>query len=1150
MEAVGSAAAILQLVQALGTTVVKVHQAYTEINCMQDLLHDFDTQLDGTRMIISILGDGIEKGSFGTSTQGWWRQSELERLLRSCHQSYQRLNDIFINIARQRSSAAALRAWGRMKFYEADISHLRLCINTCTDALQLPIILYKIHTSVHIQDVIPAETRVPDLLEEVVSRLASLETSMTHTKEDLVKRALQRSQAGQPSTSQATKLQDMIEGIENEISDIAASRLNNLSTASDNQIELRLAQIQSRLSQLQFDVGPKEEDVHPVPEPREGLETMEMENDTRTMLSAVDDLVGSVRDYTSTMDGMSTISKNTSKPPKKGKNVIRNLEPRIDEDIDLSLDLPPVQLPKEKQQGISEWVNHVDGDDEGSSDTSGSTLSRSTSPKTVTTQSEPTTMSGESFFSEMRERRIRAIEEMMRAKEYNKAIPHLEHLLGNGTEPRDAEEDARLLECMAKAIAEGGSDKEDALYQNFPPLRTKVEERRYRAKLKQDRLNLKRATEALDRGCHDDVVDILWPYLGLDFETGDDITQFFQGEQETGDDINQFPQVERETAKRIGLALGQSLFYAQSYWNISVSVGILEQVLKGHTLGLSDKRVVHYVLAQAYYWKTDYRKCKLHCIEAFKLMTDTLGRDDAMTQDAIALMAQTCSETQDPDVDLWNQMLSESTAIQFPTKKAFQVSEALKSSPGAVRLAHVRSKNKDEPVNVRQYVLINPFMNSVAIGFPQNSHIYPCENHNIHTIRIAGCSSIHLFSMSNPKLNNNDWSDAEGPDCIEEISLLLWDAKEYKMPPELEWSNFGLFDLINSPMDIELPRKLNEPRRDLIITPVWAAALSGNKSTVSFFVSLRETDVTRGSNSIVLLRRPQKEPKYRLGKSDRNQLENLLGAVFEAFNALPVPTARDLLSCALKKYDHWCFVDPTFLEKVLQKCGADSADLCTRFLLPLKTSTSTSLLSTFLFLMEGASQAKFDRVSQKDLKDMLASLLSHSQEFHRESAFRNKSIGTLISHIEVALGPPDSISLDYFSRGLEENVKLWIDMIRMCTEHGPTIDTETSLKLRQCIIKYEGRISAIKERLMALLQAYGILEEELKEIKRSEKVLSRLRNWSKKPPNGTRLKIGVESELDILKAKIFTFEKNRDTGFKITDSLKELLRSMGASSED
>ena len=139
MEVLGGVAATFQL----GATVGKVCEVYSQIKGIDDFLHGFDSQLNATRTILDVLNDEIKKSEFNASTEGWWRRSEIERLLRSCNQHYRRMNDIFIKIARERSSASALRAWIRTKQYDSDISHLRLCINTCTSALQVPVIMHK-----------------------------------------------------------------------------------------------------------------------------------------------------------------------------------------------------------------------------------------------------------------------------------------------------------------------------------------------------------------------------------------------------------------------------------------------------------------------------------------------------------------------------------------------------------------------------------------------------------------------------------------------------------------------------------------------------------------------------------------------------------------------------------------------------------------------------------------------------------------------------------------------------------------------------------------------------------------------------------------------------------------------------------------------
>ena len=144
MEVVGGIAAVLQLVQAVGNTVIYVSQVYHDVRDMDDTLQDFDSQLDATRMMLSVLSDGIRRSALGQNTPPWWNQSALEGILNSYDRSYSRLGAIFVEIGRQRSSATALRAYIRKRRYDGDISHLRLSIDTYTSALQLPVLIQTI----------------------------------------------------------------------------------------------------------------------------------------------------------------------------------------------------------------------------------------------------------------------------------------------------------------------------------------------------------------------------------------------------------------------------------------------------------------------------------------------------------------------------------------------------------------------------------------------------------------------------------------------------------------------------------------------------------------------------------------------------------------------------------------------------------------------------------------------------------------------------------------------------------------------------------------------------------------------------------------------------------------------------------------------
>lgn len=144
MEAVGGVAAVLQLVQAVGKTVISVNQIYHDIRDIDDTLRDFDSQLKATEMMLSVLSDGIQRNTFGPDTPPWWNQNVLEGLLNSCNRSYSRLGVIFANISRQRSSSTALWAYIRKRRYDSDISLLRDSIDTYTSALRLPVIIQTI----------------------------------------------------------------------------------------------------------------------------------------------------------------------------------------------------------------------------------------------------------------------------------------------------------------------------------------------------------------------------------------------------------------------------------------------------------------------------------------------------------------------------------------------------------------------------------------------------------------------------------------------------------------------------------------------------------------------------------------------------------------------------------------------------------------------------------------------------------------------------------------------------------------------------------------------------------------------------------------------------------------------------------------------
>lgn len=141
MEAISGAAAVLQLVQLLGNTVIQTTQAYTEIRGIDETVRDFDGQLEATRFLVLAFERVIQGDTSNDIAQSWWEQSDVEGLLGGFQRTYRRLNTIFTEISRERSSAVAVRTYIKMKRYDSDIHHLRLCINTYTSALQVPVLI-------------------------------------------------------------------------------------------------------------------------------------------------------------------------------------------------------------------------------------------------------------------------------------------------------------------------------------------------------------------------------------------------------------------------------------------------------------------------------------------------------------------------------------------------------------------------------------------------------------------------------------------------------------------------------------------------------------------------------------------------------------------------------------------------------------------------------------------------------------------------------------------------------------------------------------------------------------------------------------------------------------------------------------------------
>jgi hypothetical protein len=190
------------------------------------------------------------------------------------------------------------------------------------------------------------------------------------------------------------------------------------------------------------------------------------------------------------------------------------------------------------------------------------------------------------------------------------------------------------------------------------------------------------------------------------------------------------------------------------------------------------------------------------------------------------------------------------------------------------------------------------------------------------------------------------------------------------------------------------------------------------------------------------------------GESDKADFQNVLQGVWQVFNALPRKAARQLLSCISQPDYHWAFVDSSFLAKVLDKCGEDSADL--RLRRPAQNCSkgkSKTVVSLFLDLMALGYAERFPWAEVQDLKNMLRTLLDHSQETGHDHFFKDQSMAILIDHIRSATQSFICTKLltSPSVPATIENFNFWIDMLAMFMDRGHSLSVGNRIRLQGCI---------------------------------------------------------------------------------------------------
>ncbi|KAL6410730.1 hypothetical protein AUP68_07162 [Ilyonectria robusta] len=903
MEAISGAAAVLQLIQLLGNTVMQTTQAYTEIRGIEETLRDFDGQLNATGYLITNFERAIQRDASSDMVQSWWEQSDVEGLLGGFQRTYHRLNAIFTEISRERSSAVAVRTYIKMKRYDSDIHHLRLCINTYTSALQVPVLIREI-SSAYASTHHAHENEVVDLLTKLDRRMAHLEDSMARAQQNHLARSRDVTTEVTAGLSTLEGTEDTIRGLKEKIPNPAMSQKKEGEVASMAQQEKLMAEMELRV---------------------------EIAEETNSMLKTTKLLVAHAKSYASTVDGASMTSgttysryRNEKKRPAKNDAVPDLVSiPEFDHLVDIGIPMKGKQ-----RETIASWANDVELDT-GSSlslpSTVRSPLSQSltTASRSASGLSSVATSSGLSLVDEMHQRRLRKVESLMKTKLFEPAIPHLIRLLSESNDPDDARLRDILAQWLAKAVVETQpvGKVADSVCQQFPDVRDKLDEAR-----------LEMAEKLLDEKSFASIVEILAPYdeTSLDPDLPDS----------TGDVT---------TTVNLRIVLCTAMMQCEQSAHV---IPILTWVLKQHPLQRAQEGAAHTLLAEAHSNDPpDWEVAKAHGMRGVEANMDTFGRDHASTLGSMALMAKICCQSMDPDEELWREMIPTSQpdlSVPVPAEirdrlqscldemEMLGIGEAadlalhyLKSNfVVAGSITHSCSREVCwDCIKVHMLREGNPLLafedgvrcSNHTIGDPTStapnptrrarnprtrapnpttrapnpaSEVFP-RPQSTHG-RVLGLSPLHFLAIARPL--SAMWPGRKTQSCVEEIASILKLAK----PDTLEGVvNRCIYDTEKIPMNA-----------------LWWAVVYGRKEVVDFFGSL---EVTKKAEGAKILSMPWKLPD-----DDSSRYEE---SITTAFNTLSSTEAYQVVIASYYTQLPWCFEQLPMLPKFVKQCGKEIMNL-------------------------------------------------------------------------------------------------------------------------------------------------------------------------------------------------------------------------------
>jgi hypothetical protein len=250
---------------------------------------------------------------------------------------------------------------------------------------------------------------------------------------------------------------------------------------------------------------------------------------------------------------------------------------------------------------------------------------------------------------------------LVKEKQLKRAIPHLERLLEGGGDEEDREQKDLLARLLGKALYETDTVGHEIgrLCKKFPDVREKLND-----------IRLEEAHRMMDRNEFKEVVRLLRQYkLHESVPQGQKVAQGYTVVQKRDSEADNkvYTVVQRKdpeagsnvyTLVKLRLVLSSALIQSSEP---SEALLMLGWVVAQPGLQPVQKCNAHSLLAEVYCTRHQWDNAKHHGMQSVQLNMDTLGRDHEFTSASILLMIYICSETSDPDEDLWRDMLPAGT---------------------------------------------------------------------------------------------------------------------------------------------------------------------------------------------------------------------------------------------------------------------------------------------------------------------------------------------------------------------------------------------------------------------------------------------------------------------------------------------------------